>query len=264
MSQVKDIARGLSANGAGPTPANNGNYLLYTDSGKLVVKLWTGEAFGDEQLVSSSVRAGSTAAYVATTTKSFVVGITSGSKLVVFSYDEEEEEWAEDKTLPALAVHPSGKLAATLWQDTVRVVFQGAGGELTYLSKPAAGGAWATTQLAKAAQPLAGTALSFSHPGGDVFYVSAADQYIHGLYEAEKWADSVAAPTPVGVLKQMFVSTGGTKETVEAFGLTEESAVLQVPAVGEKVVLGDVKADGTFVSKVKAECVNQNQNCVIA
>jgi len=263
MSQVKDIARGLSANGAGATPTNNGHYLLYTDGGKLVVKLWTGEAFGDEQLVSSSVRAGSSAGYVATTTKSFVVGVTSGSKLVVFSYDEEEEEWTEDKTLPALAVHPSGKLAATLWQDSVRVVFQGAGGELTYLSKPAAGGAWATTQLAKAVQPLAGTALSFANPGGDVFYVSAADKYIHGLYEAEKWADSVVATTQVDVLKQMFVWTAGTKDSVEAYGLTEENAVLQVPAFGEKVVLGDVKADGTFVSKVKAECGNVVQ-CVIA
>ncbi|TFY69364.1 hypothetical protein EVJ58_g460 [Rhodofomes roseus] len=251
MSQVKDIARGFSANGAAASPSK-GHYLLFTDSGKLVIKLWTGEAFTEEQLVSSSVRAGSTAAYIPTD-EPLVIGITSGSKLAVFQYDEEEEEWTEDKTLPALAVHPSGKVAATLWQGTVRVVVQGAGGELTYLSKPAAGGEWTTTKLAAAVQPLVGAALSFSHPGGDVFYVSGADQYVHGLYEAEKWADSVVVKKLVGTLKQLFVSTGGTKAAVKAYGLTEENAVVRCPAVGEKVVLGDIQADGTFVSKVKED-----------
>ena len=135
MSQMKDIARGLSANGAAAGPTTKGHYLLYTDTGKLVVKLWTGESFGDEQLVSSSVRRGSTAGYVTlASNKSLAVAITSDSKLAVFQYDEEEEEWTQDSTLPAVAVHPSGKLAATLWQDRVRVVVQASGGELVHQS----------------------------------------------------------------------------------------------------------------------------------
>ncbi|EPT04827.1 hypothetical protein FOMPIDRAFT_1039771 [Fomitopsis schrenkii] len=267
MSQMKDIARGLSANGAAAGPTTKGHYLLYTDTGKLVVKLWTGETFSDEQLVSSSVRRGSTAGYVTlASNKSLAVAITSDSKLAVFQYDEEEEEWTQDSTLPAVAVHPSGKLAATLWQERVLVVVQAAGGELLHLSKPASGGAWASSQLTTAVTPLAGTALSFSHPGGDVFYVSGADQKIHGLYESESWADSVLAGAQVAALTQVFVVSGGTKETVEAYGLTPENAVLHIPAGGEKVVLGDIQADGSFAAKVKAEYCNTNTNttCVIA
>ena len=97
MSQMKDIARGLSANGAAAGPTTKGHYLLYTDTGKLVVKLWTGETFSDEQLVSSSVRRGSTAGYVTlASNKSLAVTITFDSKLAVFQYDEEEEESDEE------------------------------------------------------------------------------------------------------------------------------------------------------------------------
>ena len=275
MSQMKDIARGLSANGAAAGPTTKGHYLLYTDTGKLVVKLWTGETFSDEQLVSSSVRRGSTAGYVTlASNKSLAVAITSDSKLAVFQYDEEEEEWTQDSTLPAVAVHPSGKLAATLWQDSVRVVVQAAGGELVHLSKPASGGAWTSTSLTTAVKPLAGTALSFSHPGSDVFYVSGADQKIHGLGASASWKDSVLTSTQVETLKQLFVVAGGASaDASDAYGLTEDNTVLHVPAVGDKVVIGNVQADGTFVSKVKAEycCpypqggnTNTNTTCIIA
>ena len=59
--------------------------------------------------------------------------------------------------------------------------------------------------------------------------------------------------------------SAGTKETVDAYGITEQNVVLHVPVGGDKVILGDVQADGNFVAKVKAEyCDNNNNNCVIA
>lgn len=267
MSQMKDIARGLSANGAAAGgPTTKGYYLLYTDTGKLVVKLWAGESFDEEQLVSSSVRPGSTAGYVTLADKkSLAVAITSDSKLAVFQYDEEEEEWTADSTLPAIAVHPSGKLAVTLWQERVRVVVQGAGGELVHLSKPAGGGVWTSSQLTTAVTPLAGTALAFSGPGADVFYVSGADQKIHGLYESESWADSVLADAQVDALRQVFVVSRGVKETVAAYALTAENEVIHIPAGGDKDVLGNIQADGSYVSATKAEwSVNLTVYCVIA
>ena len=256
MSQLKDVARALYANGAGAGPTTKSHFLLYTDTGKLVVKLWTGDTFGDEQLISSSVRRGSTAGYITLpNNKTLAVAVTSDSKLAVFQYDEEEEEWIQDSTLPAVAVHTSGKLSATLWQDRVRVVVQAAGGELIHLSRSATGGAWAKDQLPAAVKPLAGTPLSFLRPGGDVCYLSGADQKIHSLSASGGWADSVLAGTQVEPFKQFFVVAGESGDAPNAYGLTEDNVVVQVPAAGDKVILGNVQADGTFVSKVKEECV---------
>ena len=153
------------------------------------------------------------------------------------------------------------------------VVVQASGGELVHLSKPASGGAWTSSSLTTAVKPLAGTALSFSHPGGDVFYVSGADQKIHGLSAAAGWKDSVLTSAQVETLKQLFVVAGGPSDDAsDAYGLTEDNTVLHVPAVGDKVVIGNIQADGTFISKVKAEyccpCpggnTNTNTTCIIA
>ena len=269
MSQMKDIARGLAANGAATRPDNNGYYLLFTVSGKFVVKHWKEGAFGDEQLVTTSARPGSAAAYIpaaGSNPKYLAICITSASRVAVFQFSKEEEEWAEEQTLPALPVHPSGKLAAVSWKDRVHIVFQGVSGELVYVSRPASGGTWTTVPLTSAVQPRPGTALCFSHPdGGDIFYVSAADDFIHNLCETTGWADAVMAPARVEPLKQLFVASNEKKDFFEAYALTMDDAVLHVPSGGEKTVTGRVNPDGSYVATTKAEwSININIGCIIA
>ena len=230
MSQMKDIARGLAANGAATRPDNRGYYLLFTDSGRFVVKHWKDGAFGDEQLVTTSARPDSAAAYIpaiAANPKPLAICITSASRVAVFQFSEEEEEWTEDATLPALAVHPTGKLAAVLWKERVHIVFQGTSGEL--------------------------------------FYVSAADDYIHNLCETTSWADAVVASVRVEPLKQLFVASNEKQDFFEAYALTMDDAVLHVPSGGERTVTGRVDPDGSYVSTTKAEwAININLSCVIA
>ena len=270
MSQMKDIARGLAANGAAARADNNGYYLLFTDNGRLVVKHWNGEAFGDEQLVSSAVRPGSAAAYIPALDKAsrpLAICVTAASRVAVFQYNEEEEEWSEDPALPVPAVHPSGKLAAALWDGRVHVVFQGADGALVLATRPViAGSTWTLVPLTTAVQPRIGTALSFSHPdGGDIFYVSAADNRIHTLCDTKDWADSIVADAQVETLKQLFVASGKEKGVFDAFALTEANAVIHIPSGGEKTVTGEVRPDGSYVSKTKAEwSINLNFYCVVA
>ncbi|EPT04828.1 hypothetical protein FOMPIDRAFT_1039772 [Fomitopsis schrenkii] len=269
MSQMKDIARGLAANGAAARRDNDGYYLLFTDSGRFVVKHWTGGAFSDEQLVTTSARPGSTAAYIharAGNPRPLAICVSSASHVAVFQFDEEEEEWTQDDTFPDLAVHPSGKLAAVLWEECVHIVCQGTSGELVHVTKPTSGGAWAVAPLQAAIQPRPGTALCFSHPdGGDIFYISAADDYVHHICETTGWVDGVVAQAQVEPLKQLFVASSEKKDFFEAYALTQDDAVLHIPSGGEKTVTGRVNQDGSYVSATKAEwSININIGCVIA
>ncbi|KAH9828785.1 uncharacterized protein C8Q71DRAFT_792452 [Rhodofomes roseus] len=245
MSQLQDLTRCLLAAGYAARPDRQ--YLLYTQDGVLISKLWTGDSFGEEELVATSVRPDSSAAILADADDRVIIGITASSTLAAFQYDEDEEEWIQDGALSAYNVHEKGRLSACYTADhRICIVFQNGSGALVHIEETEVdsegsldeGTGWTATVLKKASDPLPGTPIStvLDDNGLHVFYVSAADQRVHHLHGGETWAD-----------EEMFDQTLGPV-------VTADKAVLQVEDGGDKRELGKVDDNGKLVPSTTAEC----------
>ncbi|EPT04848.1 hypothetical protein FOMPIDRAFT_82823 [Fomitopsis schrenkii] len=220
MSQLQDLARCLLAAGYASHVDGQGMYLLSTDEGTLISKDWTGESFGKEELIATSVRPDSSAAILVTPDDNVIIGITAASTLAAFQFDEDEEEWVQDRALSAYTVHAKGKLSACHTSDQrICIVFQDVRGALVRVeendsddaSESSDGGSgWMTTVLEKACEPMLGTPISLmlDESGLHVFYVSEADKRIHRLREGGPWADEDISEHAFGPLQALALSRG--------------------------------------------------------
>ncbi|KAF8517817.1 hypothetical protein JB92DRAFT_2904692 [Gautieria morchelliformis] len=254
MAQFQDLTRVLLSAGGAPHPEGKGSYLLYTDQSSLTSKHWTGNTFGDQELVAKSVRANSPAAYLLAPTTRLIICISSSSTLRALRYDDDDEEWVDDKTILHIDVHPEGKLSASLDRnEDVRVVYQDPMGNLVFLNN------WTPTVLP--ADPIAGSPLSTVVDGDKlhVFYISAKDNCIHYVTRAPEgsWSGNVMVNCPVEEkIKRFIVAPIGDTINFDAYLLTADDMLLQVTPEGDGVKreLGKIDSKGIFVPGTSAQC----------
>ncbi|TFY69361.1 hypothetical protein EVJ58_g463 [Rhodofomes roseus] len=264
MSQLQELARRLTSAGYALHPEGTATYTLNTDDGSVVLMHWTGDSVGSEELITTSARAGSTAAYIPTPDGGIVACITDSSTVAVLHYDEDEEEWVEADGLPQCEVDPNGQLVACLDSTaSVVVAFQNDAGDLICLQESDEDESWTTTEIQGARKPAAGTPLSiridFDSLALQVFYIAESDGAVHGatrLHGATLWEDTVVLPTGGSEsLKRLLVMNGpnGAADYM-AYALTSADNVVQLTA-GEAVNdLGHVGKDGVLVPSTTAEC----------
>ena len=236
--------------------------MLYTDDGCAVLKHWTGDNFGKEEIVATNVRAGSTASYIPTPDGGLLVYITDSSTVAITQFDEDEEDWVEDSKLPQCAVHPDGQLVAALGAGgSIFVIFQSDEGRLIYLQEPDdEQGAWAVTEIEDAHKPALGTPLSIRiNPTSlalNVFYISS-DNAVHCIKKEEDdvWADAFTISGAHGTcLKRMFVAKRSEQIGDTVYALTYGGSLLQLAADQGPVNLGRVEKEGCFMPNTTAEC----------
>ncbi|THH20744.1 hypothetical protein EW146_g691 [Bondarzewia mesenterica] len=261
MAQFQDLTRRLLAAGGAMHPEGKSMYLLYADRSSLISKHWTGNAFGDQDIVATSVRTNSTASYVLAPNSRRIICISSSSALRALTYNDEDEEWVDD-TIPHHDVHPEGKIATSFGADNrAYVFFQDPAGRLIQLDD-----AWNPTVLP--VEPVAGSPITTAFVENKIhtFYISAKDNCIHYVIQegGNSWSDKLMSKCSFEEEKVKRFSVGKNEESgaLEAYVLTEKSALLQVvgnqdgtaDAGEEKTVLGKVDQTGTFVAGTSAEC----------
>jgi len=252
-SQLQELSRSLLAAGSAPDPKGEGEYLLYVDPNKsfLNCKHWTGDAFGRQELVASSVRPNSTAAYLITPTEKLIICISPSSNLSAYTYDNDECEWVEsdDHPIAAYKVHPDGKLAASLDdKGQVYACFQDASQRLVYLDHK-----WSSTVLP--ATPVAGSpfSTSFFDDTLHLYYISATDNYIHDVTRKNgTWRDTVVIKYAFQTRIKAFFMTENESGGAESYALTQENALQKFAAEGEITKLGNVR-DGKFMPQTTEE-----------
>jgi len=232
-------------------PEGIGAYLLYTDRSALISKHWNGSTFGDQELIATNVRENSPAAYLITPTTRLIMCISSASTLLVFRYDDEEEEWIQDAAVPRLEVHSTGKFAASMSCDGhFCVFFQDARGRLIHLDE-----SWFSTILL--VDILDGSPIStvVINEKTHVVYISAEDHCMHDLSGdvGGKWDDVVMVGCAFDIkIERFIVAENESSGALEAYVLTEARDIIQVIAEGEgtKRDLGKVDESGNFVAGI--------------
>ncbi|KAH9915136.1 uncharacterized protein B0H18DRAFT_1142467 [Fomitopsis serialis] len=263
MSQLEDLARCLTSSGYAPHPEGEGTYVLYTDDGSAILKHWTGDSFGNEELLTSSVRPGSTAAYIPTPDGGILAYITDSSAVAVLQFDEDEEEWVDADNLPRCEVHADGQLTASLDPaGEVVITFQDNAGRLMCLHEAGEGESWTTTEIEGAQKPARGTPLSIRVDPDtlalEVFYVCADDSAIHMVVNEHGgmlWTDVVVLATGCGSpFKRVLVTKRPDQAGFTAYALTCADTILQLVAGEAGHELGRVNKDGSVVASTTAEC----------
>ena len=255
MSQLQDIARILLAAGAHVDPQQRrGVYLLYvgSENGNLISQLWTGERFDKKELITNSARLNSTAAYFFTPTDQAVLYVSPSSTLCVARYDEDEEAWADDNSIPQFQVDPDGKVtAAASTGGPGHVFFQNSSKQLVHLDE-----AWTPAVLP--ANPVNGTPLLAMAVEGQMhlYYVSAGDNHMHRVSQQQdgSWTDN-NLPYPFEVKLRQFVMVTEGNGVLVPIALTEQNQLLWFKADGSRTILGSADDTGRFVPSSSEENV---------
>jgi hypothetical protein len=263
MSQYQDLARCLLAVGGATDPEGKGTYLLYNDRSNLISKQWLGESFGDKELITSSLRPNSPAAYIFTPNNRVIICVSSASTLAVWRFKEEYDQWVEDDTIPRFEVHADSKLAASSDADEHICVFcQDPSGRLVYLDD-----SWSPTILP--ADIAVGSPISSFRQIAEgntlllhVFYVSPKDNCLHYVTQESdgSWHEKLMAPCPLWdneKPRRIIMGVNLENQAFEAHMLTEGNTVLQLKGKGEgeKVELGKIDKEGEFEPNTTAQCV---------
>jgi len=256
MSELQELARFLFAAGAGPKPSGDGVFLLYVEGTSLICKEFADNAFGNQELVTSSINTNSPAATVFSPSKRSVFYVGTSSTICAAHYDEDEEEWTEDQ-LPVqqkVLTEPSGQLAACLdGKLGTHVFFQDTAKRLVHLD----GSFKAAILPAVSVTPGSPITAIAAKDGIHVFYASSEDNAIHQLtHDGSKWADATfAKPEDVDVkdlkkLTAVFMPSGEEGNEVDVpnvFALTGGKKMLQITS-DSKVLLGIVDGEGNYVA----------------
>lgn len=250
MAEFQTLTRILLAAGGAMLP--EAMYLLYTDKSSVVSKELKGNSFGDQVVIAKarSVRPNSPASYLFSDDTQLVICISSSNFLRTIHWDDDEEEWIEDFSIPRHQVHPNGNLASSFdLYGRVSVFFQDPSSRLIHLNE-----SWKPTVLP--AQPMTGTPLSILN--NNVFYISAQDNYMHYVAKGGdgSWTDNILANVEITEkIKRFMVTENGDSKCMEAYMLTQEHSVLLLTAEGqgEKKMLGHVDPSGRFVADTSAE-----------
>lgn len=255
MAQFQELTRILTAAGGARSTTDNETVFLYTSNGTLVSKVFADDKWGDQDILASGVRANSPACYLRGISASLIFYIDSASTLHGLRYDNDEEEWLDDDTIPAVQLHDEGRLAACFVSDDetkTYTFYQNPSQELICLDSE-----WAPSVLP--ANPLVGTHLYalVIDERVHVFYVGSDDHFMHYLVEESNgvWVDEVLAKCKLdSTLTRFMVNRGETD--LEAYAITDRKVIVQVRGGDEGSVeeLGTVDEEGTFVPGTSAEC----------
>ena len=153
MAQFQDLTRVLLSAGGAMTLTGQGTNFLYTNDGNLTLKRYTGEKWADQETLAEGVRQGSPASYLLSPSTNLILYIDDSSTLRGLKYDDDDEEWVEDDTVPQQQLHEEGKLAACFLPNSKEksyVFFQDPSKNLVCLDST-----WALSILP--ASPLLGT-----------------------------------------------------------------------------------------------------------
>ncbi|PCH33964.1 hypothetical protein WOLCODRAFT_141892 [Wolfiporia cocos MD-104 SS10] len=244
MSHLQDVTRFLLAAGGAAHPQDKGMYLLYTNHAILTIKHWTGTVVGDQELITKSVRADSTASYVLKSDGTHLIFcISLSSTIRALRLAEEEEGWVNHE-IPPFDVHSMGSLAATIDRGGRRsVLFQDASGKLVHLDDT-----WTPSVLPVDA--VIGSPIATLQYGDNVraFYISAADNCMHDVTRCRKvgWRDRrtnsyIFSKMP----KRLTVGRRGSG-SFETFALTADDMLLLILDNGQSHVLGKVDGMGVL------------------
>ena len=262
MTQFQDVIQCLLAAGYTDHPEGEGKYLLYVDpkESSLISKHLTDSSFDDKELVATSVRPNSTAAYLIKPDTQLVICISSESTIRVLQYDNEEEEWPDVDTKGPHVVHPDGKLTAFYGADNIlRIIFQDRSGGLVYLKNDF------QPEALRVDSPVKGSPLSSAVVNDRiyVFYISARDKCIHYVTEARpgNWTDNILSKHAFEKgPKQFIVSADQNSGAFEAYVLTEENTLVRI-ANSKTSVLGKIDEKGNFTSTRSVDrCCNDAWN----
>ncbi|ETW77756.1 hypothetical protein HETIRDRAFT_453889 [Heterobasidion irregulare TC 32-1] len=245
MAQFQDLTRRLLAAGGAMDPEGKSMFLLYTDRSSLVSKHWTGETFGDQDVVATSIRANSTASYLFSPNSRRIICISAASAIRSLTFNEDEEEWVDD-AIPRHDVHPEGKLATAFGADhRAYVFFQNPAGQLVQLDDR-----WNPTILP--ADPVVGSPLATT-VGEKIhlFYLSTKDNCIHYVVQGDEgsWSDKVVSKAALeGKVKRFSVGKNEETGVFEVYVLTEKNGLLQI--VGDEDGKANASAEKTVLGKV--------------
>jgi hypothetical protein len=264
MSQLQDLARILMAAGGHVHPERSkGVYLLYIDdTGKLVSKLWTGQDFGEMELIAESARLDSMAAYLIIPDSQSsdddepsrsVIYISSTSALSVARYDDDDDQWVVDDSIAQFQVHADGKVtAAADSSGNVHVFFENPSRQLIHVDS-----AWTPTVLST--DHVDGSPLVASLVEGtmQLFYVSASDKCVHSMLRQQNgsWTDSKLAQYAFETKPKNFLMLPDDEKALNAFALTEQNQVLWITADGKTTTLGVVDSMGKLIALTSEENV---------
>ena len=228
--------------------------LLYVQDSSLVAKHWNGDAFGDEELIATSVKPDSAAAYVLTDTTRYAFFVNDASKLGAVAYDADEEEWVPIDKFPNLPVAPAGQVTAGIDEGKLSVFFQNASGQLVHLDEQ-----WKATIL-PASGVTPGSPLAIMYVDGKTSVLYVTEGAIHGVRagEAGKWEmiSFTGGRMEGEKLVRMVPSAIPTEKGLEyaVFALTSTGKLVKLSlAEKELETLGTVSDSGRFVAKSSAE-----------
>ncbi|PCH33957.1 hypothetical protein WOLCODRAFT_141890 [Wolfiporia cocos MD-104 SS10] len=255
MGQLQEVARFLFAAGGAMHPEGKGMHLLYTQRSILTLKYWTGVVFGDQELITASIRTDSTASYLITSVLRLIFCISASSYIRALSFDEDEEEWV-DREIPSLQVHPRGHLAATAGTDgQFGVFFQDPSCRLIHLDH-----AWRTTPLPSHAAP--GSPISVLRTGNAVrvFYISE-DRHLHQVsrHSDGRWSDERVSKCVFPDIPKRIVAGQRTydRSTLEVYMLTEDNTMRLALQDGKMYDLGKVDCNGDLWARDTAVCCRE-------
>lgn len=247
MTKLQSLTRSLLAAGFAKSQDGKEQYLLYVDSRQSFLQChqWSGNSFGKQELIASSVRPNSTAAFLITPIGKLVICVSPSSSLDAYRYDPEEREWDESDEIPPNVVHPDGKLASSLdTRGRLHTVYQDPSGKLVYLDN-----SWSNTSLN--VSPMLGSPLSISAIGDTlhIFYVSARDNFIHDATATNgKWNDRIVVKHKFGKNLKNFMMVETESREKEVYVLTVDDKLLKIDAENQLMKLGTVQM-GKFVSE---------------
>ncbi|KIY46464.1 hypothetical protein FISHEDRAFT_60350 [Fistulina hepatica ATCC 64428] len=265
MSQLEDLTRCLIAVGGTMLPGTDERELLYINNGSLVSKLWTGQSFGTQQLVTTSVRPSSSTVYIVKGTEKLIVCISNTSALRALVYNEDAEEWADDGTLGEHKVHPEGRVTGVLTEDNKRHIFyQDASGAIVHLSED-----WTATPLsAISAQPGSPLAAAETQTGVHLFYVSATDGFIHHAVDNHtdnscNWTDSIFTSVAFSGGERLvrFIASPSEGDGFIISAVAADNKLFQLTESGEKSIFGTLNETGEVVPPTKEECCFPPRPC---
>ncbi len=254
MTHLDELARCLVAAGGAVPVGNEGTYLLYVEDSALILKHWNGDAFDSEEFIAESVLPTSPAPYLITSTDRHIVCISSTSTLRALKYDNDTAEWVDDDSLGQHKVHPKGKVAGSTTKDGKHnIYYLNSSKKLVHLDS-----AWKPTVLpvnAAEDSPLATSSAGGQH----VFYISANDNYVHYATQQQggSWTDTICTKYAFGANEKpkRFIASSNASGGFVLFVMTEERALLQISADGQKKSLGTVSEAGAYVAATTEEAI---------
>lgn len=259
VAQLQNLARRLLAAGYAKNQSAKEQYLLYVDPDESFLQcqiLSSNSSPVDQELVASSVRPNSTAAYLIAPTGKLIICITPSSALSAYTYNQDDCEWVE-AALPDFVTHANGKLAGSVDANgRIHVVFQNPSQCLIYLDN-----SWSGKILP--VSPVVGSPLSISVVGNTlhVYYISAKDNFIHDVTGAnDNWKDRIVIKHKFDQKIKNFTVVKSESGDEELYVMTEDDALLKINAQGRQMKLGTVKM-GKFISERSVDdCANDAWN----